>query len=118
MYWGTAVEFRERQKFPRHAKAWGAEHTGPGIRFICDSDAVDDPDNKGIWTTLTLWNRWRHETFKDDRDAETQYLDELPDAKAAAADKGGGSRQHVQLSTRHRLRIPPDIALPTAYVRR
>ena len=23
MYWGTAVEFRERQKFPRHAKAWG-----------------------------------------------------------------------------------------------
>ena len=23
MYWGTAVEFRDRQKFPRHAKAWG-----------------------------------------------------------------------------------------------
>ena len=85
MYWGTAVEFRERQKFPRHAKAWGGEHTGPGIRFICDSDAVDDPDNKGFWTTLALWNRWRHETFKDDPEAETQYLDELPDAKAAAA---------------------------------
>jgi hypothetical protein len=93
MYWGTAVEFRDRQKFPRHAKAWGGEHTGPGIRFICDSDAIDDPDNKGFWTTLTLWNRWRHETFKDDRDAETQYLDELPDAKAAAADKGGGAKQ-------------------------
>ena len=49
MYWGTAVEFRERQKFPRHAKAWGGEHTGPGIRFICESDAIDDPDNKGFW---------------------------------------------------------------------
>ena len=48
MYWGTAVEFRERQKFPRHAKAWGGEHTRPGIRFICDSDAIDDPDNKGF----------------------------------------------------------------------
>ena len=32
-YTGTAVEFTER-----HAKAWGAPHTGPGIRFICDSE--------------------------------------------------------------------------------
>ena len=59
MYWGTAVEFRERQKFPRHAKAWGGEHTRPGIRFICDSDAIDDPDNKGFWTTLALFRRLR-----------------------------------------------------------
>ena len=59
MYWGTAVEFRDRQKFPRHAKAWGAEHNGPGIRFICDSDAIDDPDNKGFWTTLALFRRLR-----------------------------------------------------------
>ena len=37
----------------------GGEHTGPGIRFICDSDAIDDPDNKGFWTTLALFRRLR-----------------------------------------------------------
>ena len=50
----TAMEFRERYPFERHAKAWGAAHTGPGIRFISDTDAIDDPDNKGFWTTLAL----------------------------------------------------------------
>ena len=39
-YTGTAVEFTERHTFVRHGKAWGAAHTGPGIRFICDSDAI------------------------------------------------------------------------------
>ena len=50
-YSGTAVEYAERHKFDRHLKAWGQAHTGPGIRFICDSDAIDDPDHKGFWTT-------------------------------------------------------------------
>ena len=53
-YKGTAVEFKERHKFQRHLKAWGAEHTGPGMRFICESDAIDDPDHKGFWTTPNL----------------------------------------------------------------
>ena len=83
-YWGEAVEFAERHKFERHAKAWGAAHHGPGIRFICDSDAVDDPDHRGFWTTLTLFNKWRHETYKDKRELELQYLDERP-APAAGA---------------------------------
>jgi hypothetical protein len=73
-YEGEAVEFQERHQFPKHQKAWGAAHTGPGTRFICVSDAIDDPDHKGFWTTLALFNRWRHETFKDNRDAELQYL--------------------------------------------
>ena len=48
---GTAVEAAERHKFARHLKAWGDAHTaGNGIRFICDSDAIDDPDCKGFWT--------------------------------------------------------------------
>ena len=64
--------------FRVHLKAWGGECTGPGIRFICESDAIDDPDHKGFWTTLALWNRWRHDTFKDDRETELQFLDELP----------------------------------------
>ena len=77
-YEGTAVEHRLRHQFGIHRKAWGAAHTGEGIRFICQSDAIDDPDNKGHWTTLELWNRWRHNTYKDRRDDELQYLDELP----------------------------------------
>ena len=33
-YLGTAVESKERHSFQRHLKAWGAPHTGPGIRFV------------------------------------------------------------------------------------
>ena len=55
-----------------------APHAGPGIRFVCEPYSIDDPDHKGFWTTLlALWNRWRHDTYKDDRQAELQYLDEL-----------------------------------------
>ena len=86
-YEGEAVEYRERQRFERHTKAWGAPHTGPGIRFVCKSDAIDDPDTKGFWTTLSLWNRWRHDTYQDDRDAELQYLDELPQQTTAAPEE-------------------------------
>jgi hypothetical protein len=38
-YPGEAVEFKERHSFPRHVKAWGGAHTGPGIRIICESSA-------------------------------------------------------------------------------
>ena len=30
-YPGTAVEYKERHTFPRHARALGAAHTGPRI---------------------------------------------------------------------------------------
>ena len=71
-YVGEPVEFQERRKFEQHSKGWGAAHTGPGIRVVCNSDAIEDPENKGLWTTLALFNRWRHETYKNDRDAELQ----------------------------------------------
>jgi hypothetical protein len=77
-YMFEAVEFAERHSFAKHTKAWGNAHVGPGIRCICESDAVDDPNNKGFWTTLHLFNRWRHETYKNNPEAEMQYLDELP----------------------------------------
>ena len=77
-YEGTAVDFAERHQFAQHAKAWGAAHKSPGIRSSCTSDAIDDPDNRGFWTTLPLWNRWRHDTYKDDRAAELKLLDKLP----------------------------------------
>ena len=78
MYDAQAVEYAERHKFSQHTKAWGAAQTSPGIRFICTSDALDDPNHQGFWTTLALWNRWRHTTYKDNRAAELQFLDELP----------------------------------------
>ena len=80
-YSGEAAEYRERHDFPRHLQAWGEKHTGPGIRFLCPSDVIDDPDHKGFWTTLGLWNKWRHSTYVNDREAEKQYLDELPAAR-------------------------------------
>ena len=54
--------------------------------MVSESDAIDDPDNRGFWTTLALWNRWRHDTYKDNREAESEYLDELPKVPEAAAE--------------------------------
>ena len=42
-YWVSAMEFRERHAFERNLKAWGSAHTGPGIRFVSEDDAVDEP---------------------------------------------------------------------------
>ena len=53
MYWGTAVEFRERQKFPRHAKAWGGSTPGPES----DSSAIPTPSTTR--TTKASGQRWR-----------------------------------------------------------
>ena len=39
----TAVEYQERHTFTRHLKAWGAAGRFPGIRFTCQSDAVEPP---------------------------------------------------------------------------
>ena len=58
-------------------KAWGQAHTGPGMRFVSEDDAIEDPDNRGFWTTLSLWNKWRDQMYRDDRDAELQYMDQL-----------------------------------------
>ena len=53
-YWGMAVESKERHDFERHNKAWGAAHKGPGIRFVCESDAVDDPDQGIFFTQISV----------------------------------------------------------------
>jgi len=85
-----AMEFRERHVFQSHAKAWGQAHTGPGIRFVSEDDAIEDPDHRGFLMTLSLWNKWRDQTYRNDRDAELQYLDQLPAisaANASSADK-------------------------------
>lgn len=92
-YEGVACEFTERHRFPAHARAWGAAHVGPGIRFVCESDAIDDANHNGFWTTLSLWNRWRHDTYKDNRDAELQFLDELPAAPNESEAAAGNDKE-------------------------
>jgi hypothetical protein len=107
---GTAVEYQDRRRFPQHLKAWGNAHTGEGIRFICEADAIDDPDHKGFWTTLALWNRWRHETFKNDREAELVYLDPIPSATVGAAEAGGnGSANDLARQQLLDEKAPPEI---------
>ena len=95
-YEGTAMEYTERHKFLQHVTGWGNAHTGPGIRFVCVSDALDDPDHKGFWTTLGLWNRWRHETYKDNREAEMQFLDVLPSGAPAREQTGDAAKSEKQ----------------------
>ena len=55
-YWVSAMEFRERHAFERNLKAWGSAHTGPGIRFVSEDDAVDDQ------TTTASGPRYRYGT--------------------------------------------------------
>ena len=97
----TAVDYmRARPSSTRsatsslHTRRPGARPTRARASASCacpTSDAIDDPDHKGFWTTLALFNRWRHDTYKENRDAELQYLDELttpPPAPTAAEPKG------------------------------
>ena len=83
----TAVEYRERHNFPRHIRAWGAAGRFPGIRFTCQSDTVEDPDSKGFWTTLALWNKWRADTYADNPEKELPFLDPLLEAKPTAVEE-------------------------------
>jgi hypothetical protein len=85
LYEGETVDHVGRHKFNAHAKAWGAAHTGPAIRFLCSADTLDDPDHKGFYTPLSLFNRWRHDTYKNDREKELQYLDALPAQQPTAS---------------------------------
>ena len=87
VYLVTAVEYRERHNFPRHIRAWGAAGRFPGIRFTCQSDAVEDPDSKGFWTTLALWNKWRADTYADNPEKELPFLDPLLEAKPTAVEE-------------------------------
>ena len=51
--------------------------------------------------TLSLWNKWRDQTYRNDRDAELQYLDQLPAisaANASSADKQSPAGARVKQS--------------------
>ena len=70
-YEDIAVEFQEKHVFPPLPGGRKAA-TGPAIRFLCHSDAADDPDHNGFWMELTRWNRYRHDTYKERPEAEVR----------------------------------------------
>ena len=59
----------------------------PAIRFICQTDAQDDPSNDGYWMQLAQWNRYRHDTFKNRPSDELPYIRE----RVVVVDEGVGA---------------------------
>ena len=59
-YVGEAVGFEAAFHFGK--KCGRAAHTSPGVRFICESDVIDDPDHSGFIMPLGDWNRYRFDT--------------------------------------------------------
>ena len=82
LYWAQAKGSAEAHKFPK--KGSRAAQTCPAIAFICESDVVDDPTHAGFMMPLDEWNRYRHETYKHDRNAEIPYIRTSGDKEAAA----------------------------------
>ena len=56
MYWGTAVEFRDRQKFPRHAKM---QRRGGRSTQAPESGSSAIPTPSTTRTTKASGQRWR-----------------------------------------------------------
>ena len=48
---------------------------------------MEDPDSKGFWTTLALWNKWRVDTYADNPEKELPFLDPLLEAKPTAVEE-------------------------------
>ena len=72
-------------KFPK--KGSRAARSCEGVRFICESHVFDDPNHDGFIMPLAEWNRYRHYTYKENRDAELVYI-RAPTLADAAADAG------------------------------
>ena len=70
-YAAVAVEFDGAHVF-QPALGRQPAKVGPAIRFLCHSDAADDADHRGYWIELPVWNRYRHDTYKDRRDDEVR----------------------------------------------
>ena len=73
-YKAQAVEYAEVHEFPGASK--GARKTREkAIRFICITDATEEPNSEGYWMKLSQWNRYRNDTFKDRREVhEVRHL--------------------------------------------
>ena len=72
-YAAIAVEYDEAHLFePEDRKRRKSARIGEAVRFLCPDDAADDSDHAGFWIELDKWNRYRNDTYKDDREAEVR----------------------------------------------
>ena len=83
LYEAQAVEYAAVHEFPG-ATVKSKKVREAGIRFICMSDAADEPTHEGFWIELSKWNRYRHYTYKDRPADELPFIKELPAASTAA----------------------------------
>ena len=70
-YEAIATRYEERHVFEPAVGRKPAK-IKEGLRFICPSDAADDPNHDGFWIELSAWNRYRHDTYKGNREAEVR----------------------------------------------
>ena len=70
-YDAIATEYEEKHLF-EPAVGRKPANIKEGIHFVCPSDAADEPDHVGFWIELSSWNRYRHDTYKDNREAEVR----------------------------------------------
>ena len=79
-YNAQAVEYSEVREFPGASR--GVHKTKEKtIRFICLTDAADEPNSDGYWMKLLQWNQYCTDTFKNQRDDQLPFI--LAQAPAA-----------------------------------
>eukprot|EP00854_Cymbomonas_tetramitiformis_P034387 gene34387-biopygen28397 len=87
LFEATAVEYSKCRTFGQGRGMSKAE----AIRFQVDSDVADTPSHEGYWIRLDQWNRFRHDTYKTDRQAELRFIPsagtQVPDTSNADGNK-------------------------------
>ena len=69
-----AYDHEPAQRFPK--KGSTAARTCPAVRFLSNDDVLEDIEAGKFIMPLDEWNRYRHYTFKDDREAEKPFISE------------------------------------------
>jgi hypothetical protein len=90
-YEAQAVEYSPVHEFKKPGARKSTKE--PGIRFICIADAADDANHAGFWMQLSQWNRYRHETYKERRQDELQFIVGLGDQPAAQGEQVAAAEQ-------------------------
>ncbi|KAK3263384.1 hypothetical protein CYMTET_27805 [Cymbomonas tetramitiformis] len=79
----TAVEYQACRPFYGNNRSLAKTEA---IQFQVEEDVVDDPEHEGYWIRLNVWDRYRHDTFKDNREAELQYVRNAQPSQLVAQD--------------------------------
>ena len=71
-YEAEATEHVPSHKFPK--KGERAAMTCAALKFLCKDDVAEDAAHSGFIMPIAEWNRFRHETYKNNREAENIYI--------------------------------------------